>query len=158
MNKATVFLMGGLVGAVAGLLYAPRSGAETRVLVSERMNSMYTEAVESGYVPAAAQTVCTNASVVGQDLYDKASAYAKEAAESAAPVFADRSDELREKIEAARQRIAAQVIQNAEAVSAPEEEIVVEAAQAAEEQVACEAEAEVAQEASSEEATEEPQA
>ena len=44
----------------------------------------------------------------------------QEAAGSMKPVFTEKNDELREKIEAARQRIAAQVAKNAEASSAAE--------------------------------------
>ena len=35
MGKFATFLIGGAVGAVAGLLLSPRSGAENRALLSE---------------------------------------------------------------------------------------------------------------------------
>lgn len=50
----------------------------------------------------------------GKEIYSGAASQAQEAAQEAKPVFTDANDDLREKIEAARQRIAAQVVQNAE--------------------------------------------
>ena len=47
-KKIGAFLVGGLVGAAAALLYAPRSGQETRVLVSEKMNAAWGQAQEFG--------------------------------------------------------------------------------------------------------------
>ena len=38
MGKFATFLIGGAVGAVAGLLLSPRSGAENRALLSEVAN------------------------------------------------------------------------------------------------------------------------
>lgn len=35
-NKFGMFLIGGVVGAVAALLAAPRSGAETRAMVADK--------------------------------------------------------------------------------------------------------------------------
>ena len=37
-NKLGFFLAGGVIGAAAALLYAPRTGAETRALVAEKAN------------------------------------------------------------------------------------------------------------------------
>ena len=158
-NKLGVFLAGGLAGAAIALLYAPRSGRESRALVSEKLNEAWGEAQElsaqgtSGVSQAAqnvaakgqaaaqsaaakgqefygkavergqavaqgaverGQAVAQSAAAKGQEIYGKAAARVQDAAEGAKPVVDARSDELREKIEAARQRIAAQVVQNAE--------------------------------------------
>jgi len=139
MSKTTAFILGGLVGASLALLYAPRAGQETRTAVTETAQSKWNAAVESGKVPYACQTACETAAVKGQELIAKAGAFAREAAEGAKPVFDERSDDLREKIEAARQRIAAQITQNAEnAVASEEIEVEVEVMPAGESQAAAE--------------------
>ena len=38
-NKFGAFLAGGLAGAVVALLYAPRSGQETRAMVTDKMSA-----------------------------------------------------------------------------------------------------------------------
>ena len=103
MGKFATFLIGGAVGAVAGLLLSPRSGAENRALLSEVANEK-----------------CGTVSCPPQ-LQEKAGAR-KAVAERAqkfapAPVqaFDTNGDELRQKIDAARERIATQVAKNAEA-------------------------------------------
>lgn len=58
-NKLGVFLAGGLVGAVAALLCAPRTGSETRNMVAEKANAVWGEAQELG-----AQTASTAQQVV----------------------------------------------------------------------------------------------
>ena len=40
MGKMGTFLVGGLIGAAAALLVAPRTGAETRVLVNDKINEV----------------------------------------------------------------------------------------------------------------------
>ncbi len=140
-NKLGLFLAGGLVGAGIALLYAPRSGAETRQLVAEQANAAWGQAQDLGgqvaakgqviYGEAAAkgQAVCADAAAGVQAVYTQASAKGKEVYQGAAqratnvanavkPVFAEKNDELREKIDAARERIAAQVVKNAEAAHA----------------------------------------
>ena len=48
-NKTKVgfraFLLGGFIGAVAGLLYAPQSGEETRKLLNDKGQELTNEAV-----------------------------------------------------------------------------------------------------------------
>lgn len=136
-NKLGAFVVGGLLGAAVALLYAPRTGVETRALVSEKMNTAwggaqqfgaqaqanaqqaYQTAVERGQVvaqdvAARSQSVAQNVAACGQELYGQAQARVQEAAGVVKPVITDKNDQLREKIEAARQRIAAQVARNAE--------------------------------------------
>ena len=50
----------------------------------------------------------------GQELYGQATQRVQEAADNIKPAFSQKNDELRDKIEAARQRIASQVAKNAE--------------------------------------------
>lgn len=137
------FIIGGLLGAGAALLYAPRAGAETRALVSDKVSTAWGEAQEFGtqagakgqqvYQEATArgQEIYHEVAAKGQEIYSGASARAQEAAENIKPVFAEKNDELRDKIEAARQRIASQVAQNAEAAHATAHEKIPVAAEAA---------------------------
>lgn len=136
-NKLGAFVIGGLVGAAVALLYAPRTGVETRAMVSERMGSAwggaqefgaqaqvnaqqaYQTAIERGQVvaqdvAARSQSVAQNVAARGQEIYDQAQTRVQEAAGVVKPAITDKNDQLREKIEAARQRIAAQVARNAE--------------------------------------------
>lgn len=130
------FIVGGLIGAAVALLYAPRPGEETRAMVSDKLNDSWGQAQDFGVQASAsvqqiyrdaatkgqevydtvttrghevAQTVATK----GQEIYESASTKVQEAASSVKPVFAEKNDELREKIEAARARIASQVAKNA---------------------------------------------
>lgn len=126
-NKFGAFLAGSLAGAAIALLYAPRSGQETRAMVTEKMSSAWGEAQELGaqasanaqqaYQEAAAkgQNIVQNVAEKGQEWYGTATSCVQEATESMKPAFSEKNDELREKIEAARQRIASQVAKNAEA-------------------------------------------
>lgn len=117
MAKLGPFIVGGIVGAVAGLLYAPRAGAQTRALVSEKVNAVWGEAsdfAQSAGVAAPGvviQDVAANAQAVAQNVQAKVQGVAQVAPE---PVVEADNDDLREKIEAARERIAAQVVKNAE--------------------------------------------
>lgn len=125
-NKFGAFLVGGLTGAVLALLYAPRSGQETRAMVSDRINIAWGEAQEMGSqaaenmqrtyqsVASKGQHFAQEAQTKGQAIYNQASACVQEAADNIRPAFSQKNDELREKIEAARQRIAAQVAKNAD--------------------------------------------
>ena len=127
MSKITPFVIGGLLGAGIAMLYAPKAGEQTRALIAEKANALWGEAQDfSSGVPGAAQGVYNSVREKGADLVKDAPAkiqgFAGNAAEKgqnlvkgatgAAP--AQDSDELREKIEAARKRIAAQVMENAE--------------------------------------------
>lgn len=117
MAKLGPFIVGGVIGAVAGLLYAPRAGAQTRALVSEKVNAVWGEAsdfAQSAGVAAPGvviQDVAANAQAVAQNVQAKVQGVAQVTPE---PVVEADNDDLREKIEAARERIAAQVVKNAE--------------------------------------------
>ncbi|MBR5259304.1 MAG: YtxH domain-containing protein [Eggerthellaceae bacterium] len=126
MARIGTFVIGALAGAVTALLFAPRKGEETRQMVADRAGAAWGEAqvwgtqasanVQQVYQQAAekGQEIFSEVAVKGQAVVDEASARVQGAAEAAKPVAADKGDELREKIEAARQRIAAQVAKNAE--------------------------------------------
>lgn len=153
-NKFSAFIIGGLVGAVAGLLYAPRTGAEMRAMVADKANQAWGEAQEwttqaaNGAQEAVQQATDRGQQVAsdlqnnvqqavnavaekGQSVYQTAQAKMQEAAGNVKPVFTEKNDELRDKIEAARQRIAAQVARNAqETSSAADDQIPVVAAEA----------------------------
>jgi gas vesicle protein len=110
------FLFGGLLGAGIALLYAPRSGKETREAVSVKVNDVWGQAQEMG--ASATTNVSQFAHDVGkksQEFYGSAASKFQETTSNVKPVFAEKSDELRDKIEAARQRISSQVVKNAEA-------------------------------------------
>ena len=119
MAKLGPFIVGGVIGAVAGLLYAPRAGAQTRALVSEKVNAVWGEAFDfaqsAGVVAPGVviQDVAANAQAVAQNVQAKVQGVTQVAPEPEPVVEAD-NDDLREKIEAARERIAAQVVKNAE--------------------------------------------
>ena len=134
MGRISSFITGAAIGAAAALLLAPLTGEESRAFVTEKASALAGEAKDFGAgMPGSAQDAFKN-------VYDKGAALIKDApskipgaAQSPAtnkPAAAD-SDELREKIEAARKRIAAQVMENAEqskAAAAEVKEAVVEEA------------------------------
>ena len=149
-NKLGVFLAGGLVGAVAALLCAPRTGSETRNMVAEKANAVWGEAQELGAQTASTaqqvveevagpeaatrtQSFAQDAVAKGQNVVSAVASKGQEiygAAASRVKPAPDSTDDLREKIEAARARIAAQVAKNAEeSAAAASEEIPVEVAQ-----------------------------
>ena len=109
MGKVTSFLFGAAVGAVAALLFAPQTGEQSRAVITEKANAVVGEAKDFGAgIPGVAQDAIKTAT-------DKAAGLAKGVSGgAAAPASTASDDELREKIEAARQRIAAQVKANAE--------------------------------------------
>lgn len=97
------FALGAGIGAIIALLYAPRAGVETRAMVSEKVDEYWGQ---------------------GQELYARGVDRATETYESAAgrvnervsnfkPYVSDRSDELRDKIDVARERIAQEIDRNA---------------------------------------------
>jgi len=88
------FLLGGLIGAVLGLLFAPRSGAETREMITERANEYWGEANEMY--------------VAGKEKVTEVVATTKDTA-------AEKGEELRAKIDEARGRLQEQVAKSAEA-------------------------------------------
>lgn len=142
-NKIGPFVVGGLIGAAVALLYAPRSGDETRAIVSDKVNTVWGEAQEKGAQAQAnvqqfyhdattkGQQAYQEATAKGQMVYDSATTRVQETAENIKPVFSEKSDELRGKIEAARQRIASQVAKNAGEARDTAKETIPVAAQAA---------------------------
>ena len=72
-NKLGAFVVGGLVGAAVALLYAPRTGVETRALVTEKMNTAWGGAQDFGAqaqvnAQQAYQTAVERGQVVAQDV------------------------------------------------------------------------------------------
>ena len=122
MGRISSFFTGAAIGALAALVFAPKTGEQTRAFVAEKANAVMGEVKDFGSgMPGVAQDVLKTASDKGADFVNSAVGKAKEVASPAsasAPVASD--DELREKIEAARKRIAAQVAENAEASKAVE--------------------------------------
>jgi gas vesicle protein len=121
MGKISSFITGAAIGAVAALLLAPRTGQEARTLIVEKANAVASEAKDLGAsIPASAKEVVDSVRKDGaaalKDIPSKVQGVGGNgaAAEGAPKGSAADSDELREKIEAARQRIAAQVMENAE--------------------------------------------
>ena len=122
MGKFTTFLIGGIVGA-AGLLLSPRTGAENRAKVSEAINEKVNLEVPAGvqekagqFVEAAASTSQKVINTVvdnGSDAYKNVVSRVNQ--NPTVQAFNDNGDELRQKIDAARERIATQVAKNAEA-------------------------------------------
>ena len=161
------FIVGGAIGAAAALMLAPHSGEQMRAMVSEKANAVMSEAkewsggavdVEGVYktaqekgasvfqdVAAKGQEFAKNAQAQTTEFVNAAAATIKNATGQAEPAEAEPAgDDLREKIEAARQRIAAQVVANAEqaanaapveAAAEAVEEVAAEVADAAEEVV-----------------------
>ena len=117
MGRISSFVTGAALGVIAALLLAPQTGEQARALVAEKANAVTGEAKDFGAgFPAAVQDAIKSAQ-------EKAASLTKGAAAPAAPAASAADDELREKIEAARQRIAAQVAANAEATKAAAEEV-----------------------------------
>ena len=117
MGRISSFVTGAALGVIAALLLAPQTGEQTRALVAEKANAVTDEAKDFGAgFPASAQDAIKSAQ-------EKAASLTKGVAAPAAPAASVADDELREKIEAARQRIVAQVAANAEATKAAAEEV-----------------------------------
>ena len=78
-NKLGMFLAGGLLGAGLALLYAPRSGQETRALVSEKVGAAWGETQEFG-AQAAEQVkqAAAQAQAKGQEFAQAAQAKGQE--------------------------------------------------------------------------------
>ena len=112
MSKIGPFITGAAIGALAALLFAPQAGEKTRALVAEKANAVASEAKDFGAgFPSSAQDAIKNAQQKGQGFVADAQARVKEVTGQPAEID---SDDLREKIEAARKRIASQVMENAE--------------------------------------------
>ena len=70
-NKFGAFLFGGVVGAIAALLCAPRSGEETRAMVADKANTVWGEAQDWGAQAGAnAQQVYQQAAAKGQQVVE----------------------------------------------------------------------------------------
>ena len=111
MGKIKSFFIGASLGTIAALLLAPKTGEQTRALVAEKATAVAGEAKDfSADVPGSVQDAV-------KTIQDKGSEFVKSTA-GQAPAPAQPDDDLREKIEAARKRIAAQVMENAEASKA----------------------------------------
>ena len=128
VKKLGIFLAGGAVGAAIAYFTCPRSGFENRNLAKDAVSAVM-ETATAGTDGVAAQATQAAQSVAAQgqelmkqaaekthDFYATASTKVQEVASNVAPAVASAADndELRKKIEAARQRIAAQVVKNAE--------------------------------------------
>jgi gas vesicle protein len=92
-GRKRAFLLGGLLGAGVALLFAPRSGSETRALLTDKAEELWGE---------------------GQDLYSQGYEKVKAEAANVQSTAAKANDELRAKIENARTVIAEQVAKNAQ--------------------------------------------
>lgn len=124
MGRISSFITGAAIGVAAALMLAPRTGEDTRAFVVEKANALAGEAKDFGAgMPGSAQDVIKNVREKGSSLLKDAPS--KVPGAPAKPAAAD-SDELREKIEAARKRIAAQVMENAEQSKAVDVEAGVE--------------------------------
>ena len=123
MPKFISFITGGVVGAVAALLLAPAKGSDTRKQVVETIQEKVPQTVQlqksaSQFIDTAAKTstnvintAIDKGTEVKRDLTARVSSMAPAGGNAA-----DANDELRAKIDAARERIAAQVAKNAEAI------------------------------------------
>ena len=115
------FLFGGIVGAVLGLLFAPRSGRENREFIAAKAKDYWGEGMEFY------ETGREKVSEVYETGREKVSGVYETGKEKAS----ETADELRVKIDSARDRLREQV----ETVSSQAKEKVVEYAPAAKETV-----------------------
>lgn len=97
------FLLGGIVGAVLGLLFAPRSGRETREIIADRAEEYWGQGVE---------------------LYNTGKERATEMVETGRERITEQSTQLRGKIDEARDRLQEQVSRTAETARAKVDEVV----------------------------------
>lgn len=91
MSKAVSFIAGAAVGAVAALMMSPNSGEENRRIVTEKA-AYYTSH--------------------GDELFQQAADAVRDKVKGAPEAGAATADDIREKINAARDRIAEQVTRN----------------------------------------------
>jgi gas vesicle protein len=107
------FLLGGLVGAVLGLLFAPRSGKETREMIAERAEDYWGEA---GEMYATGKDKVVEVYGTGVDKVTEMASTTKDAA-------AEKGEELRAKIDEARERLQEQVAKSAEGAKTKIDEV-----------------------------------
>lgn len=133
--KAAIF--GGAVGAAIGVLCAPRAGRKTRAMLAKKTESLWgKEAQDKGTILGevakttktaveAGQSIFTEAqkskivdftkgaTEKGQQIFENTSSKVEEFKnENVRPIFSEKNDELRKKIDNARAKIASQVAQN----------------------------------------------
>ena len=115
MGRFGAFVLGGIVGAAAALLTAPRPGDETRAIVTDWCNNTFGDAnnIAAGIQDRARQAV-DNATTAGQQAYTAAASRVQQVGKDIPGMSTEDGDELRAKIEEARRRIASQVVQNAD--------------------------------------------
>ena len=92
-GRCRAFLFGGIIGAGVALLFAPRSGKETRAYLTDKAEELWGE---------------------GADLYSQGYEKIKVEAANVQRTAVQANDELREKIENARNAIAEQIAKNAQ--------------------------------------------
>lgn len=95
----SAFLLGGIVGAALGLLFAPRSGRETRQMISTKANDYWDQGLdvyETGRERVA-------------DVYETGRERVAEVYDSGRQMAVERGTEIREKIDVAREKIKGQV-------------------------------------------------
>lgn len=109
MRKATAFIYGALLGAAAGILWAPRSGKETRELLRQKADELIEQGLEN---------------------YESQRERLIETIESSRKNILERSEELKQRIQEAREKIMEQVDA---ATEAAREKIKLAAAKTAEE-------------------------
>ena len=115
------FLLGGVVGAVLGLLFAPKSGTESRAILTAKAEEYWGEGKE--YYETGREKV--------SEVYESGREKASEVYESGREKASETAEELKLKIDAARDRLREQV----ETVSNQAKDKVVEYAPAAKETV-----------------------
>lgn len=132
-KKLGAFIAGGLVGAGIALLFAPRTGLETRACVRTHAQNLQDAATQMSnnahiqgqklisQINSAGQEAATNAGEKSREIISQAQEKGNEFVSNIAEnitgkksYFAESSDDLRSKIEEARRRIASQVAQNAQ--------------------------------------------
>ncbi len=111
MNKGVIFALGGVAGAAAALMLSPRSGAENRELVAEKVDEL---------------------SAQGTDVFQNAADTVRDRVQGVGQVSIPQTDELHEKINAARDRIAEQVMRSREEAQEVAAEMVDDVSDAAE--------------------------